>query len=126
MSVEDYRDNFRYIHGNLTEWLPDGCRAVAADNRYSLARWAGAYWKVSAGMLLRAYAEEYAAPGEEDGAVSRIHISYEEPCTKRQLIEKAARSAEGGAEHQMYCRKRNGAPHTAQLPRGCPQCKHTL
>lgn len=109
MSVEDYRDNFRYIHGNLTEWLPDGCRAVAADNRYSLARWAGAYWKVSAGMLLRAYAEEYAAPGEEDGAVSRIHISYEEPCTKRQLIEKAARSAdesglnpEDGDIHMYY------------------------
>ena len=109
MSVEDYRDNFRYIHGNLTEWLPDGCRAVAADNRYSLARWAGAYWKVSAGMLLRAYAEEYAAPGEEDGEVSRIHISYEEPCTKRQLIEKAARSAdesglnpEDGDIHMYY------------------------
>lgn len=91
MSVEDYRDNFRYMHGNLTEWLPDGCRAVAADNRYSLARWAGAYWKVSAGMLLRAYAEEYAAPGEEDGEVSRIHISYEEPCTKGSLLKSSTR-----------------------------------
>ena len=98
MSVEDYRDNFRYIQSNLTEWLPEGCKAVAADNRYSLARWSGAHWKSDASDNAVTPADTASVTCEPDDAdIRREDIFFEKPCTAKQLADKAVyRAAECG------------------------------
>jgi len=43
MTQSKYADNFTYFSNNLTEWVADGVRTIAADNKYALAGFAGAY-----------------------------------------------------------------------------------